>query len=108
MEGSRIIYGDIDINNQYIKVYPPRIAGALTFVIIHGGFWKEMYTLDYSMIDTICPYLLSQGYGVCLIEYRRVGHVGGGWPGTNEDILSAMRKLYSVSQVSISHILLRL
>jgi hypothetical protein len=100
IEAARIIYGDVDIENQYIKVYPPRNTGALTFAIIHGGFWKAQYALDSAMIDTLCPYLLSRGFGVCLIEYRRVGHEGGGWPGTNEDILSALRKFHSISQVS--------
>jgi alpha/beta hydrolase fold len=33
---------------------------------------------------------------VCLVEYRRVGHDGGGWPGTNEDIANAMIKLEKV------------
>jgi alpha-beta hydrolase superfamily lysophospholipase len=40
----------------------------------------------------------SRGYGVCLVEYRRVGHEGGGWPGTNDDIANAMKKLEDVLQ----------
>lgn len=43
-------------------------------------------------------YACSRGYGVCLVEYRRVGHEGGGWPGTNEDIDNAMKKLEKVLQ----------
>ena len=41
-------------------------------------------------------YYIRQGYGVCLIEYRRVGHEGGGWPGTNNDVLEGLWKLGSV------------
>lgn len=39
---------------------------------------------------------ISKGYGVCLIEYRRVGIEGGGWPGTNDDIVKALEKMSSV------------
>lgn len=88
------------------------------FAIIHGGYWKKKYGVDTSGIDSLVPFLLrwldqlianlyldmwsdtehkhSRGYGVCLIEYRRVGHDGGGWPGTNEDILEALYKLEDV------------
>jgi acetyl esterase/lipase len=44
-------------------------------------------------------YYVRQGYGVCLIEYRRVGHEGGGWPGTNNDVLEGLWKLRSVLSV---------
>lgn len=27
------------------------------------------------------------------MEYRRRDHVGGGWPGTNEDVLSGLLKI---------------
>lgn len=39
---------------------------------------------------------ISKGYGVCLIEYRRVGIEGGGWPGTNDDIVKALEKMSSI------------
>lgn len=43
-------------------------------------------------------YTFSRGYSVCLVEYRRVGHEGGGWPGTNEDIANALKNLEKVLQ----------
>lgn len=39
---------------------------------------------------------------MCLIEYRRVGHEGGGWPGTNDDITNAMKKLGNILQIETS------
>ncbi|CAM6001892.1 unnamed protein product [Sphagnum balticum] len=70
-----------------------------TFVIIHGGFWRAIYNVDNSLIETLQPALSKLGYGVCLVEYRRNEHVGGGWPGTNDDIISALKRLHEYSKV---------
>ena len=31
---------------------------------------------------------------MAMIEYRRVGHPGGGWPGSNMDIINALNIVY--------------
>ena len=58
-------------------------------VIIHGGFWKAKYGIDTAAIESLAPYFVKQGYVGVEFEYRRVGHAGGGWPGTNNDIKHA-------------------
>ena len=49
-------------------------------VVIHGGFWREIWTRD--LMDGIAVDLTRRGWATWNIEYRRVGQEGGGWPGT--------------------------
>lgn len=63
-------------------------TGAPLLVLLHGGFWRLPYGRDE--FDGIIPGLLKTGIGVANVEYRRVGEEGGGWPGTGEDVLTAL------------------
>ena len=56
-------------------------------VLIHGGFWKWGY--DRALMAPLARDLAARGLAVWNIEYRRVGQVGGGWPGTLEDVAAA-------------------
>lgn len=56
-------------------------------IIIHGGFWKARYGLD--LMDPMADDLTARGLATWNIEYRRVGHEGGGWPGTLQDVARA-------------------
>ena len=68
-------------------------------VIIHGGFWREQYTLDNSLIDSLPVFFINEGFAVYMVEYRRVGPQSqGGWPETNEDILTALQQIPRLSQ----------
>lgn len=58
---------------------------------IHGGYWRSRYDLTYA--GHLCEALKKVGIATWNVEYRRVGNVGGGWPGTFEDIRSAYRSL---------------
>mmetsp|Transcript_90200 Transcript_90200/g.291601 ORF Transcript_90200/g.291601 Transcript_90200/m.291601 type:complete len:315 (-) Transcript_90200:61-1005(-) len=66
-----------------------------TVLIIHGGYWKNKYGLDDEYgnagVISLAPFFLRCGFGAIEVEYRRRDHEGGGWPGTNDDILTAMR-----------------
>lgn len=53
-------------------------------VVVHGGFWRAKYDLEH--IGHVCAELTRQGFATWSLEYRRVGHEGGGWPGTFEDV----------------------
>lgn len=79
----RIIYRDNMINTP---------TSLPVIVLIHGGFWKEKYHIDNSCIDNLIPFFLNFGIIVCTIEYRRVGG-NGGFPMTNNDIISALTML---------------
>ena len=62
-------------------------------VLIHGGYWKQQWTIDNTPITSIVPDLLAKGFGVVELEYRRRDDEGGGWPNTNADVLLAINSL---------------
>ena len=54
-------------------------------VVLHGGFWREQFTLD--LMDDHARDLSRRGFAAWNVEYRRVGEVsGGGYPTTLEDV----------------------
>lgn len=57
-------------------------------VVVHGGFWRAEY--DRAHTGPQCDALARAGYAVASIEYRRTGMDGGGWPGTFDDVASAL------------------
>lgn len=57
-------------------------------VFIHGGCWSADYDRAHTL--PMAAALRDAGYRVWLPEYRRVGDVGGGWPGTWDDIRRAL------------------
>lgn len=57
-------------------------------IALHGGFWRARYGLEH--LRPFCAALASEGYAVASLEYRRLGEAGAGWPGTLEDVESAL------------------
>ncbi len=57
-------------------------------VVIHGGAWKAMYNLIHT--GHMCAALAETGIATWNVEYRSVGDVGGGWPGTGDDVARAV------------------
>ncbi len=66
-----------------------------TVVLIHGGFWLARY--DASQMTPLAEDLVSHGWAVWNVEYRRVGN-GGGWPATFEDIAAATDHLAAITE----------
>ncbi len=90
----RVAYGSDP--NQFVEVRLPHTKGPhATLLNIHGGFWRAKYDLAHT--GHLCEALRASGMAMFNIEYRRVGNVGGGWPGTFEDIRSAYRFLHQES-----------
>jgi acetyl esterase/lipase len=58
-------------------------------VFVHGGFWRAEY--DRGHAGPLAVDLAGRGIPVATVEYRRVGQDGGGWPGTFDDLIAAMR-----------------
>lgn len=56
-------------------------------IAVHGGFWRSHRSLDY--MGHVCEALRDAGIATWNIEYRRMGHEGGGYPGTLEDAAAA-------------------
>jgi acetyl esterase/lipase len=67
-------------------------AGALpTVMFLHGGFWRAAYDREHT--GPLAEALADSGFVVCTPEYRKVGQRGGGWPGTFDDVATAVRVL---------------
>lgn len=57
-------------------------------ILVHGGCWLNAYDISHSF--ALSTALAQSGYAVWSLEYRRTGDVGGGWPGTFDDVLAGI------------------
>ena len=90
--GDVVRYGDSP--QQFGSLQLPKKASEGPFPVIafiHGGFWRSTY--DSSLSEPQAADARSKGYATWNIEYRRVGHEGGGYPGTLDDIATAIDAL---------------
>src|SRR3954467_6542067 len=67
---------------------PPGDGPHAVVVLIHGGYWRARYGLEY--FGHAAAALRDDGFAVWNIEYRRLGNPGGGWPGTFLDVAVAL------------------
>jgi len=80
----RIAYGQD--SSQYGELRVPGGAGPHPVaVLIHGGCWKAAYA-QAAELGQMGDALKANGIASWNIEYRRLGHPGGGWPGTYLDV----------------------
>lgn len=59
-------------------------------VLIHGGSWQKRF--GRRVMRALAADLVSRGFAVWNIEYRRIGD-GGGWPETFADVAAAIDRL---------------
>ena len=91
----RIAYGPDAL--QFGELWLPRRQGRHpVIVLIHGGCWRAdlpgLELMDYMAAD-----LRDRGYAVWNLEYRRIGHPGGGYPGTFRDIAAGVDHLRTIA-----------
>lgn len=79
---------------QVIDMYLPTGEQRGVVALVHGGFWRSMYGREG--LGDHCKDLASRGFVVGNVGYRRVGEAGGGWPGTCDDVTSALVELRDV------------
>jgi acetyl esterase/lipase len=78
--------------SQYFHLHLPQGPGPHpAVVLIHGGFWRLPYGLD--LMRPLAEDLVRRGFAAVNVEYRRLGEEGGGWRGTCDDVLGAVRAL---------------
>jgi len=77
--------------SQEGDLYLPQVLRPPIVCLLHGGFWRMPYGRDE--LSSIAKDLVTRGYAVWNIEYRRLGAPGGGWPGTLQDVASAIDHL---------------
>ena len=77
--------------SQVYDVRSPRARPArnVTVVVVHGGFWRAQWDRGHAAPQAAA--FAADGFHVAVVEYRRVGMPGGGWPGTGDDVAAAVR-----------------
>lgn len=74
---------------QFADLWLPDGTGPHPVVIlIHGGCWQSIYP-GVALTNPMAEALAKEGFAVWNIEYRRLGHDGGGYPGTFLDAADA-------------------
>jgi acetyl esterase/lipase len=87
---ARIAYGKKPL--QFGDLRLPEGDGPFPLaVVLHGGYWQATYNLIHT--GHMCIALAEAGIATWNVEYRRLGDVGGGWPGTGEDVARALEFL---------------
>ncbi len=93
---ARIAYGPAP--HQFGELWLPAGKGPHPVVVmIHGGCWLAslpgVELMAYAADD-----LRQRGLAVWNVDYRRIGETGGGYPGTFEDIASAVDALRTLGK----------
>lgn len=92
---ARVRYGED--RNQFADLRLPKRTGPHPVVIfIHGGYWRSEYDLSHG--GHLCAAITQAGFATWSLEYRRVGQLGGGWPGTMDDVRSGAIHLNKIAR----------
>jgi len=88
-----VAYGDDPEHVIDVRLPAPSTGGTPRplVVFVHGGFWMAEY--DRVHAAPLATDLASRGYPVASVEYRRIGQPGGGYPGTLDDVATAVGAL---------------
>lgn len=88
--GNYVRYGDAP--QQFGELRLPDGSGLFPVVVfLHGGFWRNTY--DLTLAHPQAEDARDRGYATWNVEYRRVGDPGGGFPGTLDDVATAVDAL---------------
>lgn len=91
----RIAYGPGP--QQFGELWLPRGRSRHpVIVLIHGGCWRADLP-GTELMDYMAADLRKRGYAVWNVEYRRIGHPGGGYPATFEDVAAGMDQLRALA-----------
>jgi acetyl esterase/lipase len=82
-----VAYG-IDPVQAYDVRLPMASLTGTTVVVVHGGFWKPEWDRVHAAPQAQA--FADAGHHVAVVEYRRTGMPGGGWPGTFADVSAAV------------------
>jgi acetyl esterase/lipase len=77
-----IAYGQS--TGQVGDLYLPDAPTPPVICLVHGGYWRVLY--DRTYMAPLALDLVTRGFAVWSLEYRRMGGGGGGWPGTFDDV----------------------
>jgi acetyl esterase/lipase len=84
---------------QFSEYWQPTVISGRSelyaIIIVHGGCWSNSFRVNQSY--PLATALSLNGFHVWSVEYRASGDVGGGWPGTAEDVNAAIEAIISTS-----------
>jgi len=89
--GERIAYATESPHQFGMLRVPPGEGPHSVAVIVHGGCWLADY--DYRHVERMAEVLTQTDLATWVIEYRRIGDEGGGWPGTFRDVARGLDHL---------------
>ncbi len=91
----RIYYGTGEL--AFGELWIPDKDPHTTVILIHGGCWLDIYP-GTEIMNHMANALRDEGFAVWNIEYRRLGHQGGGYPGTFLDVAFGADALHAVAR----------
>ena len=91
----RISYGEDPLQVGDLRV-PPGDGPFQVAIFIHGGFWRSGF--DSSLMTPLAEDMTARGIATWNVDYRSVGDLGGGYPGTLDDIARAIDHLAQVDE----------
>jgi acetyl esterase/lipase len=89
-----ISYGEDELQFGELRL-PSGQGPHPVIVLIHGGCWLAEY--DIAHIRKLAAAFTDAGFATWALEYRRVGDVGGGWPGTFDDVAAGTDLLVTLT-----------
>ena len=93
-EIDEIPYGDEPM--QVGELSRPLLDGPRPVVVlVHGGYWRVGFTR--SAMNDLASDLARVGYAAWNLDYRRFGELGGGWPGTVDDVAAGIDHLAQIA-----------
>ena len=94
--GARISYGVEP--KQFGDLRLPATPGPHPVaILLHGGCWQAEYDLAY--MAHLADRLADTGIATWSLEYRGIGDIGGGWPGTFDDVANGAAHLRTLASV---------
>lgn len=81
--------------DQMGDLHLPDAPNAAVVCLLHGGFWRMPHGRD--QMTALAGDLVSRGFAVWNLEYRRLGAPGGGWPGTFQDVAAGIDHLATLA-----------
>ncbi|MGQ3054116.1 MAG: alpha/beta hydrolase family protein [Roseateles sp.] len=92
----RLAYGDAP--QQFGELWLPKGPGPHPVALmIHGGCWQASLP-GPELLAFQADALRAAGVAVWSISYRRVGHPGGGYPGTFDDVARGADRLLTLAR----------
>ena len=91
----RVRYGESPWQAGNLRV-PPGVGPFPVVVFIHGGFWRAGF--NETLMAALAEDAVGRGVVTWNFDYRAVGHPGGGYPGTLEDVAAALDHLTGVDE----------